>query len=325
MKTRLFIVGFFLCLTVFFFARGCDKKEDLPQIESKSLISGREKDFRFFPLKYIEFGGTKNLPGDLMEVPGGVVASGDSATLEKIGVLLKSLDQAPETCLIDVALIVTDLGDSKSCGFDILLSSVSEYVNGVELAYDAAGGFLRLKGDFGKFLTSLQEVYTNVNLVGRSQLFLSEGVKSRIINGERRAVVTQSNITETGAINSTYQYVNIGVSLEAEILPGSDSENVKIRIKQTADSVSGFSEVSGDSVPVIGNREVSTVLTLPYGQAVVLGGLRRESVEKSVRGVPLLMRVPFLGAVFRDTVENKTNSELLVVIKPLVRSVSHNK
>lgn len=318
LKTRLFIIGFFLCLTVFFFARGCAGEKQSVSASPDSFISRSDDNFQFFPLSHIDFSGVKNLPGGLVEVPGGVVAFGNRDDLDRIGKLISSIDQVPISCILDVSLVVVDVSNGLSCGYDVLLSSFSDYASGFELSYDASGGFLRFDGDFGQFLTALQSSSGSVKLEGRSQLYLTEGESSRIVNGERRAVVTQSNITESGAINSTYQYINIGVSLDAEILSGSDDDIVKIRLRQTADSVAGFSEVSGDSVPVIGNREVSTVLSLPYGRSVIIGGLRRDVVSDSVRGVPGLMRLPYLGRFFSSVEKISSSSELLVVLRPVV-------
>lgn len=51
---------------------------------------------------------------------------------------------------------------------------------------------------------------------------------------------------------------------------------------------------------------------------MALGGLITENIIKNHSGVPFLSKVPLLGALFRDTDDTKTRTELILLITPRV-------
>ncbi len=62
-------------------------------------------------------------------------------------------------------------------------------------------------------------------------------------------------------------------------------------------------------VPIISDRYADTKVVISDGQWIVIGGLIRSSERERVRGVPLLMDIPYLGWFFKtkQTVTEKSN------------------
>jgi general secretion pathway protein D len=54
------------------------------------------------------------------------------------------------------------------------------------------------------------------------------------------------------------------------------------------------------------------------GDTVALGGLITENITKAKSGVPYLAKIPLLGALFRDTDNAMTRTELILLITPRV-------
>ena len=54
------------------------------------------------------------------------------------------------------------------------------------------------------------------------------------------------------------------------------------------------------------------------GDTIALGGLITESRSKSKSGVPYLAKIPLLGALFRDTNNTTSRTELILLITPRV-------
>lgn len=66
-------------------------------------------------------------------------------------------------------------------------------------------------------------------------------------------------------------------------------------------------------------RETDSVIRAKNGQVVVIGGLMQDSSRKEVSKVPLLGDIPFIGsALFSQTLQRKTKSELVILLKPYV-------
>jgi general secretion pathway protein D len=74
---------------------------------------------------------------------------------------------------------------------------------------------------------------------------------------------------------------------------------------------------AGQNVPIV-KRKLTTQVAVQSGQTVLLGGLIRELDSREQNGVPGLQRIPFLGALFRDRFNQRTRTELLVLITPKV-------
>lgn len=77
------------------------------------------------------------------------------------------------------------------------------------------------------------------------------------------------------------------------------------------------------TVPAIRTRRAETSLEIPSGGAMAMAGLIQQQTKSAINGMPGLMQLPVLGALFRsrDYVNNQT--ELVVIVTPyVVRAVA---
>jgi type II secretory pathway component GspD/PulD (secretin) len=72
------------------------------------------------------------------------------------------------------------------------------------------------------------------------------------------------------------------------------------------------------SVPVMSQRQATTLVRVSNGQAIALGGLRSTRKDETRSGVPFLMNIPMLGQLFSSTVQSRTEVELMIVLVPRV-------
>lgn len=70
--------------------------------------------------------------------------------------------------------------------------------------------------------------------------------------------------------------------------------------------------------PVVDKREADTIALIKDGQTVVIGGLRKQTVNQLISKVPLLSSIPILGWLFTFEGEETVNSELVVFITPRI-------
>lgn len=59
-------------------------------------------------------------------------------------------------------------------------------------------------------------------------------------------------------------------------------------------------------------------MAVQSGETIALGGLIRDSKEKTKSGLPLLHQLPVLGSLFGETADSKDRTELLIVLTPRV-------
>jgi pilus assembly protein CpaC len=81
--------------------------------------------------------------------------------------------------------------------------------------------------------------------------------------------------------------------------------------------------ISGISVPSIKTRRAETTLEIPSGGAMAMAGLIQQQTKQAINGLPGLSTLPVLGALFRSTDFANNQTDLMVIVTPLiVRSVA---
>jgi pilus assembly protein CpaC len=89
-------------------------------------------------------------------------------------------------------------------------------------------------------------------------------------------------------------------------------------------------QVSGSTqsltVPSISTRRAETTVEIPSGGSLALAGMIQEQTKQQINGLPGLMQIPILGALFksRDYINHQT--ELMVLVTPyIVRAVAQKQ
>ncbi len=76
------------------------------------------------------------------------------------------------------------------------------------------------------------------------------------------------------------------------------------------------------SVPGFRNRKAYTTIELPSGGSLVTAGLIQQSSRQAVNGVPGLINLPVLGALFRSRDFLKEETELMIMVTPYIAKPS---
>ncbi|RWP50687.1 type II and III secretion system protein family protein [Mesorhizobium sp.] len=114
------------------------------------------------------------------------------------------------------------------------------------------------------------------------------------------------------------EYKQFGVNLLFTPVVLSD-DKINIRLAPEVSDLTGFT-TAGD--PIFTNRKLSTVVELRDGQSFAVGGLLSSKNTKIQRQVPWLGQVPIVGTLFRNSSNQKEETELVVIVTPrIVRPV----
>ncbi|TIS50003.1 MULTISPECIES: type II and III secretion system protein family protein [Mesorhizobium] len=98
-----------------------------------------------------------------------------------------------------------------------------------------------------------------------------------------------------------------------------DDSKIHIKLAPEVSDLTGFT-TAGD--PIFTNRKLQTVVELRDGQSFAVGGLLSSKTTKLQNQVPWLGQVPVIGTLFRNSSNQKEETELVVVVTPhLVRPV----
>jgi type II secretory pathway component GspD/PulD (secretin) len=103
------------------------------------------------------------------------------------------------------------------------------------------------------------------------------------------------------------------------VVPLINSEKeVTLDILQKLDSLGTPAIVDGNPIPTIVTRYIKTTVSAQNGSTIVLGGLITQDTSTQKTGIPLLSRIPVIGALFRNTIRSKDRKELIVLMRPEV-------
>ena len=128
-----------------------------------------------------------------------------------------------------------------------------------------------------------------------------------------------------GVLQVEYKPFGVGLSFTPLVLSGG---RISLRVNTEVSEVSSESSVSLGvvTIPGLSVRRANTVVEIPSGGSLVIGGLLSEDVRQSIDKTPGLKKLPILGKLFQSQDYLKSETELVVIITPyLVRAVNKDK
>jgi general secretion pathway protein D len=165
----------------------------------------------------------------------------------------------------------------------------------------------------------LLDSYGNTKVIANPHVAALDNQKATIKSGDR--IPISSNTTVGGTLNgitTTSQYIDTGVLLQ--VTPHINAGGLVTLDVQAEVSVPGNSGCPAEQqcAPPISTRSVQTLIAVPSGRTMVMGGLINETRANTSQGIPLVSRIPFLGGLFGEQELKNNRTELVLFITPRV-------
>jgi general secretion pathway protein D len=169
-----------------------------------------------------------------------------------------------------------------------------------------------------------------VNLIGSDSVVNVMSLPRIVTNDNKEAKLKVTDNVPFATATSTVSAANQSfggfkeAGIEITVTPHiSEGDYLRLEFDQTVSQFTGTSQVvsTGDNVsgvlpPSRKRSELTSVLTIPDGKTVIIGGLTSRSRQKTVTKVPLLGDIPLLGELFRKTSMEWKRTNLYVFITP---------
>ncbi len=147
----------------------------------------------------------------------------------------------------------------------------------------------------------------------------------KVITGDKQQATISSGTeipyqeaSSSGATTTSFKEAVLKLDVTPQITPDG---NVIMDLIINQDSIGA---VTATGVPTIDTTELVTQVLVADGQTIVLGGIFQTEQVTSVRKVPLLGDIPYLGKLFRSDVKSENKSELLIFITPRIMNAKLN-
>jgi general secretion pathway protein D len=242
---------------------------------------------------------------------------------------LGQLDVLPRQVIIDAQIYEVVLDDSLSLGLSAFLQNKGTLANPQTTASFAGNppvlsaqtfAFIGRTRELVGFLNA-QENRSRVRTLSAPSILVSDNMAADFQVGSEIPVPTSSSVTpvQSGGTNLFAQTISFrptGVLLRVKPQIN-DSGSVTLEISQEV-SQAGSNTTSAVVAPVIAKTAVNSTIVIQDDQTIALSGFIRESKELARSRVPLLGRIPYAGAIFGNTRNADSRTELIVLITPHV-------
>lgn len=139
-----------------------------------------------------------------------------------------------------------------------------------------------------------------------------------LITADKQPAMIQSGVeipyqeaSSSGATSTAFKEAVLSLEVTPRITP---DERIIMDLRVNQDSVGQVF----NGVPSIDTTAIATRVLVENGQTLVLGGMFRTDRNFSVTRTPLLGDIPYLGRLFRRTIERDDKQELLIFITPRI-------
>ncbi len=273
----------------------------------------------------IAFGPNVRIVGD--DLNNSIVIYAPPAEFRKIEAVLKRLDTPATQVMIEATIVEVTLSDELQYGLQWYFTDQQRGgLTGVgQLNLNASGAIRAIQpglsyalintpGQVRAVLNALAD-RSLIRVISSPSLMVLDNHPALISVGDQQPVSTSLTVTDGGTQVSTIEYKDTGVMLN--VTPSVNTGDVvSMNIDQAVTDVGAIDSATGQRAFL--QRQVTSRVAVKSGEALVLGGLIRDSSTTGSSGIPVLSKIPIVGALFGSQTQNTQRTELLVVITPRV-------
>jgi pilus assembly protein CpaC len=230
------------------------------------------------------------------------------------GSFATGLGTLPTTAAANNSGVFPGAGSTAS-SFGVLLANV---VNTHGVSIDVLLSALETKG----LVKSLAEPDL-VALSGEKATFLAGGeIPVPVVQGTNATNGTLG-VGVSYAPNISIEWKQFGVGLDfTPTVLNNGIINLQLNPSVTEINTANSLNINGTTVPSLTERKAHTAVELRDGQSFAIAGLLQAQDSQSINQLPWLGNVPVLGALFRSTDFQKSQTDLVIIVSPhLVKPV----
>ena len=199
-------------------------------------------------------------------------------------------------------------------------ANISPVTGAVSIPGEA--NFFTVLTDFGtdKLLAFIQaeQSHGNARILARPNLMTANRQEGNFLaGGEIPVPIAQPGQGGATFVTITYREFGIRLHFVPDIL--SDSLiTLSVRPEVSTLDYTNAVVIAGFRVPALRTRRVETTVDVRPNESLIISGLLSDDRERVRNGIPLLMDIPILGALFSSTRWQSSATELLVVVRPVI-------
>ena len=224
---------------------------------------------------------------------------------------LRLIDKPVNQCLLLAQLIEVSHGKDKDLG---MTYSLPTYTHDEDTDFS---GKLIHKLPFSVSVTANKEI-SNGKVIARPMVTMLNGETGKVQFGD--SVPIMGTTTTNSATTVTVEYRDVGTNLSVTPVINKELNEITLNVEVEVSNITSWRTSGNTTAPQISTRKATTSTHLKSGESFVIGGLMSDRELKSLSGIPGLMNLPILGALFRAQTTSHSYSEVFVMITPYIIS-----
>ncbi len=153
------------------------------------------------------------------------------------------------------------------------------------------------------------------------------GKSAKFLAGGEFPIPAGQTCDPTNGCQIQIQFKQFGVGLDFTPVVLSEGR-ISLRIATEVSELTseGAIKLASISVPALKVRRANSTVELPSGGSITLAGLLQEQTKQNINGLPGLMNIPVLGALFKSRDFQTGQTELVIIVTPyVVKSVARRE
>ncbi len=243
-----------------------------------------------------------------------------SARVKLITDMAYQLDTQTPQVEINARLVDIDTRATRELGINWSLSNFSApggNVNGslnISNPIQNPAGDLRIGTvqDWGSLMMQVEALENDqkAHLISNPVITTTNNREASILVGQKIPLIVAD---EAG--NAITQLTTIGILLK--VTPHINTDNrITLDVHNEVSDLSSQATVQGGVI--INTSESDTRVLVDDGETAIIAGLIRKIDSKLDSGIPVLMDIPLLGALFRHSSDTKVSRELVIFVTPTI-------
>lgn len=181
----------------------------------------------------------------------------------------------------------------------------------------SAIGVLGFDGDNVDTTFDLLETQGMLRTLAEPNLLAISGEPASMLAGGEYPVVAVSDDGSQGTVSVEYKPFGVSLAFLPVVMgPGRIWLKVSTEVSALSAQNAVIVPFGDDTFTILGlqTRRANSTIELPSGGGIMIAGLLQDDIENTVNGVPGLMDLPILGALFRSTEFQRNETELVIIV-----------
>ncbi|HEY2845166.1 MAG TPA: pilus assembly protein N-terminal domain-containing protein [Bryobacteraceae bacterium] len=154
-----------------------------------------------------------------------------------------------------------------------------------------------------------------LQILAEPTLVTSNGKEANFLVGGEFPVPVLQGGSNSGAV--TIQFREFGIRLLfTPQMTGNNTIKLALRQEVSTLDFANAAQIQGFLIPALSTRRAETNIELGEGQTFVVAGLLDNRETDAMAKIPFISSIPVIGSLFKSKIENKNNTELVMLVTP---------